>query len=279
MVTAKRMPLAYGVPDEGAWWGRYRLQEGSYGFWQLGPLSLWLYHGAREWRVAHAHSVNALDGPVRVQVPCDPVDDLDHKPHMTRFACASGFDDVALIPLVADRSVVVKLAQPLYVLPNDEVRLYVSSPVWVQLCEAGVQQRVLQEVPSWRLSDTWFGAPTGPGELCYALRTFGCLRLEDVPRMEHRILTSVLVRNRAHEALYLDRLNIDLPRLAVYGAPDGSLWTPSITLERLEGQDLASLHLDKHPPLFVHATRFLAPARQKDMGSLWVRAFGTLFHG
>jgi hypothetical protein len=88
-------------------------------------------------------------------------------------------------PMLADRPVVVRARQSVFIPPGEEAMLYLSTPVWVSI-DLGEPARALREIPVLRLSDTWFGPSTREGELCYAARTHARNHLDQVPRRPHR---------------------------------------------------------------------------------------------
>ena len=94
-----------------------------------------------------------------------------------------------------------------------------------------------------RPSDTWFGPSTLEGELCYESKTAVRFNLDNVPRRPHRAISVVRIRNRTDTQLSLERLKIPLPNLSLFGTEDGQLWTESITLERDEDGENATVKL------------------------------------
>jgi hypothetical protein len=188
-------------------------------------------------------------------------------------------EQIALRPALADRPVVARPEHSLSVLPGESVTLYLSTPLWarVELIES---ERVLQEVTSHRMSDTWFGPSTQTGELCYATRTTGRLRLDQIPVRLHRALTPLQVRNQASEALGLERVQLPAPHLALYETTDDGLWTDTVTMIRREGQTGADIRIEEGAPSEAgDATRVQAPRETSKQGLITstFSAFGALF--
>lgn len=166
------------------WWGTFSLEEGAGGEWHIGPSTLWVYRSSNDWRVMHRPSTDPVAADPMMQrsdvtVPVEEgtmselleseADDLvTHRYSVRR---TSG--RVALRPALADRPVVTRPEHPLSVLPDEAVTLYLSTPLWVR-----VELVESDRKSSHRMSDTWFGASTREGSLCYATRTAGRLRLD-----------------------------------------------------------------------------------------------------
>jgi hypothetical protein len=260
------------------WWGRRRVPVGSAGRWRIGPLTLWIQRLEGEWRIAHETGDDPLDVSLREDLPAD-VDDLLEKEGVARFVKPGRSEEVVLAAALADRPVVTSSEQPLSVPPGEEVAVYVSSPLWVQV-EVGKPARRLCELPVFRPSDTWFGPDTTEGELCYASRTFHRVRLEDVPVRPHRATTAVKIKNRARTMLSLERMQVPVMHLALYRAEDGRLWTQDVVFEREGDVDFVALRLGgrgKPAAAGSGEAKLVAGPRVQPSGGIVVRAFGSLF--
>jgi hypothetical protein len=177
------------LTDSRPWWGPVALDEQTGGEWQVGPSTLWVFRAARDWRVvqrlpAGSAAVDPMAQRSGITVPLDDermhevleADGDEFRTH--RFGVRRTDETVALRPALADRPVVMRPEHSLSVMPNESVTMYVSTPVWVRI-ELTESERQLAEVASHRMSDTWFGASTRAGELCYATRSAGRLRLDN----------------------------------------------------------------------------------------------------
>ena len=255
-----------------SWWGDFELAEGVTGYWRVGPLELWASHLEHEWRIYHRQEDDAGDSTLSVAIPAERAP--DERAERLRFGFGKTGTKLALLPILADRSVVVKPDVPLYIPSGEEATLYVSTPVWLRLSLAS---RKLLELPSYRPSDTWFGPSTLSGEFCYASRTAGRLSLSELAFRPHRAVTPLCVRNRAHDPLLLERVKLPVQYLAVYRGRDDFLWTQKVTLEREEDGDLAGLDISKTVPKSVGPTLRLSEPRQHPDKNLVVRAFSKLF--
>lgn len=213
------------------------------------------------------------DATLAVEIPCRdpfPADGSDR----VRFAGAAASARPALRVALADRPMVSRPQNPFYVPARGQVTLYLSSPVWVQLLIGAAQ---VQEFPVYVPSDTWFGTNTVDGELCYATRSQARLDLADVPRRPHRVVTPLTIVNKAPDALFLERVNLPVPRLPVYADEQHRLWTPAVRMEREEDRDLATMKIDPAPPGLARGARRVAEPRQAGARHVMIRAFSALF--
>jgi hypothetical protein len=259
------------------WWGRFEIPEGDSAAWRLGPLRLWVTRRARHWRVVWTHARDAmltdLDLTRLHEEPTYPAE-----VELARFFAISGEVTLCLSPGLADRAVVARLEAPFHLLPGDDLAFYVSAPLWVQLevQRPGEERpRFLQEIPSWRPSDTWFGPSPMQGELCYASRTEAKIALEELPAHPLRAITRVHVRNRTQASFLLERLRLPMPSLRLAQDEEGRLWTSSVTVTQVQESGPVALELDAADRR--EGLTWVAEPRQSSAGLRLGRALKTFW--
>ncbi|GAB4264548.1 MAG: hypothetical protein Kow0092_16300 [Deferrisomatales bacterium] len=258
----------------GVWWGSFELAEGQTGRWRVGALTLWIRRDPAEWTVAHVSADDPFDTSAEVQVPAEeplPEEGVT----LSRFAARKTYGHLRVQPILPDRPVVSRPEVPFHVLAEDEVRVYVSSPVWVKI-EAGRPLRPLLEVAPYRVSDTWFGPNTREGELCYAGRTRCRHEPEDLPRRPQRAVTPVVVRNRAEKTLAVERLNLPAPLLSLYASPAGALWTQPLVVEIAREGATAEIRIERKAPPEAPGAVLLTGPREDAGKNMLTRALGAL---
>lgn len=266
------------APSLQPWWGEYRLPEGCNGLvWRIGPLHLQARCWPHEWRLSWRSDGDPLDATVGFE----PVDDVDETGcDVARYAFRETGPGVTLLPRVADRSVVVRPDQPLYVPAGESVEIFVSTVAWIEIRAIGhdgLPGAVLSDMPAYRPTDSWFGPNTREGELCYASRSLARLQLVDVIQRPHRILSPVTVRNRGDDHLFIERLNVPMPLLAVHASVNGQLWTQPAVMERGKDGGQGSLKLDESTlPAELGATRLSEPREASGRQGLF-RTLDRLF--
>jgi hypothetical protein len=254
------------------WWGQFEIPLGHTGRWRIGPLALEATRLRNEWRVTRAtlgeqtdtHCSFERDGPAAETAPGAV---------LTRYAAAGTSGALELRPMLPDRSVVTKPEHPISILPRQKLTIFVGSPLWVAL----LAEEPLGELPLQPPKLTWWGTNTREGELCYASRTQGRLRVEEVALYPHRVLTAVLVQNDSDQPLSFDSLNIPVRRLGVFAAKNGRLWTESVTFERAQGEQFAVLNIGDAPPDVAANAESVSEPRDADRERSLFRAFGSLF--
>ena len=263
------------MTDGKAWWGTTAIPLGEERRWLIGPLRLRIARLSGEWRIRHHTGSDPLEGTVRVAEAQDLSDEIHEDDTALRFASSGDDFEISLNAALADRSIVSHPAEAFYVLPGDETRLFVSTPVWLRIATG--PERDLFELPILRPSDTWVGATTGGGRAAYSSRTFCRLRLEDLPYRPHRAVTVVRVRNRTNEPLPLERISVAVPHLSIFASNAGRLWTESITLTREADDPEVEIEIADQPPSEADGNRKLASPREPIVGNRLRSAFDALF--
>ncbi len=263
------------------WWGSFSLDVDRAGRWRVGPSTVWIERHEYEWRITRWQEGDPLDESTKIDVPASmvrsqiPTTDSGVVVTTERYSYEQTTPDLKVLPALADRPIVVRPEESLYVPAGETVTMFVSTPLWVQV-EAGEDRDLLTEIPSYRPSDSWFGPNTREGELCYATSTLARLNLGDVPLRLHRAITPVVVRNPLGEVLAVERIRVPVAYLSLYRGANGFLWTESIEFDRVENEELASLSVGRGaPPQAKDAKRIVGPRQTHDR-SVLVRTFSSI---
>ena len=226
------------------WCAVHPIPVGGAWRWTLGPLTLYAENRPSEWRLTwKADRDPTLEGGTHGAI--DPAT-IPTEAQAARFT--SHHDEVALqlVPALADRPVVIRPDTAFWLLGGERVDLFASTPVWIGV-RAGESGRALNELPSFRPSDTWFGPNTREGELAYSSKTRA--RLDREPRVHpFRAATRITVINHDADPLRIERVKVPVPNLALYLDQDGTFWTSPISLERTEGGAVGRLQVLDGPP-------------------------------
>ena len=273
------------------WWGTFSLKPDTGGRWDVGPSTLWLYRTHREWRVfsrLSADSAGVADPmtnrseiavPVESGEMSDVLELVDQRIKVTRHAFGKTKPRVVLQPVLADRPVVSRPEQTMHIPAGESITLYISTALRIQIVLPDSEQ-VLQELPSYQLSDTWFGTTTTRGEFCYASRTSGRLQLDDVPRRFHRAVTPLEVENSGADSLVLERVQLPVRHLSLFETSGNTLWTETVKMTRKSGSDGAEIQIRRGPPGYAGEATLLQPPRDSGKKGLFTTtfsAFGALF--
>lgn len=255
------------------WWGTYELEIKSARRWHIGPRALIVGRQAQEWRVLLTSDTPDARSEAAgyERLPFDHVNWSD--PQIDRFILGQSSDLLHLRPALADRPVITRSEGTLRMPPGESMTLYVSSPVWCQVA-VGVTQKQLLDVPLLRPSDTWFGASTTDGELCYANRVVCSVVEPQAPALPHRAITAVHIANRASSELLIERMSLPGPNLSLFWQPQRGLCTEDVRLENIDDASLTRLEIVRQST--QRTTLVAGPRKALGQGSV-LRAFGSFW--
>ena len=253
------------------WWGEFELAEDERRWWTLGPLLLVAERKQREWRFGYEESPNGDAATAETNRALDELENAG------RFVFANPGAGIRLTPALADRPVVTRPRSPLYIPPGEEAMLFVSSPAWVRI-EAMEPNVELADIPVTRPSDTWFGPSTREGELCYATRTNGRLRLEDLPVQPYRVITPLEIANKSKSELKLERVSLPVPYLTIFSTAAHDLWTQEVKMRCEDEAQLVTMGIKERTPSQISGADLVAPPRKQQEGQVIKRALSSLFN-
>ncbi len=208
---------------------------------RIGPLHLWVERTAAEWRVAVRRTGDSENLAVDESTakPTDP-----HE--WQRFAVTGESHRLRLVPIMPDRPVIVRPESQLTITAGSDCRFYVLIPGWIRLIVGDGDGKVLTEIPSVVLSNSWFGEPD-EGVLCYAMRTTARRTKDELPQRQHQAFCPVTIHNSDKENLVFNRLCVRVGPLSIF-ADDDRLWTNEIKLRHVGRDDLNQLDYGKGSP-------------------------------
>lgn len=258
------------------WWGSFTFSLEQNIQWRIGPLTLIVRYRDGEWHIGHhrTETFEDLDVTWEVQSTDQLPDTLDNN---SRYIFSQTVKQMIVTPRLADRPIISRPRIPFNLTAGEEVTLYVSSLLWLELALGTSPSTKLEEVAIQRPSDTWFGPSTLEGELCYASATHCRINLAELPQRAHRAITPVRIRNQADTTLTIERLNLPAPLLSIYACADGQLWTPRVTLTRGKDGDMAELLVDNKAPEEAKSPELVSRPRTTANVGVLIRAFNAVF--
>lgn len=252
------------------WWGTFQVEDGQSRFWRIGNVVICVDRVTNEWHIASCPVGKITDLPTDDNEQSDnftiPFEKLNFK---TFTFHTQG--EIELKPVLANLPLASKLERPLYIPGGEDILLYVSSPVWVRV-QTGKARIILDEVPTFVLSDTWFGPNTREGELCYAGHTHCSPHLKDVPSGPDRIISPMLIKNHAKQPLKLESIIVPLPDLSVYSDADNFLWTEQIYVYKEEDEG-PEVEVAKGPPKALEELTLLTDPRRDIRNASSIKRF------
>jgi hypothetical protein len=232
----------------------------------VGPLVIWLSAVENELWVTHAYAEEDEAAPE------EPPEDAE----WSRWAMKDVPHRVRVLPVFPDRPLVVKPEHPFTLLPRARARVYMRVPPWVRL-EAVDAARgrgtLLTEVPTERLSDTWWGDFLD-GELAYWLTTRARREIRPELFEPWMVMSTLQLENHSEGALPVEKLALRVEHLSIY-EKEGWLWAEEVRVAYRGEAEGSDIHMDDQPPREAAGAREISPARAQTR-SFRARTFARL---
>lgn len=180
----------------------------------VGDLHIWIKKRHDEIWIGHEYAF-ALNETVKNSD--NPPDELS----WSRWAPRNFYNELSVTPVFPDLPIVVSSEFPLKLSPGARIQIFTRIPIWVRLSikKSGY---LLTEIPSVRLSKTWFGTPV-EGELCYWATTKARRSLSEVEKKPYVVNCPIWITNRAIADLDFEKFCFRVERLGIYQGTD-ELW-------------------------------------------------------
>ena len=214
-------------PDDLKWWGPLSFDIGQSRVWRLGSLYVRITRSLNEWQLTYHRLGNK--GETMQDWEILDIDTAFSEPMtLERYMFSRTGDALTLYPRLADRSVIVKPINPIYIPAGQQGTLFVSTPLWMAGFVSG-QKEPIFDLAINRPKDSWFGPDTLKGELCYSTPVEGRTDLKQLVPRAFRAITPVHFHNTSTSLMKLDRMNLPVPALPLFHCSDsGRIWTSQI---------------------------------------------------
>jgi hypothetical protein len=222
---------------QNAWWGTKTIMLGHVLQLACADLRVEIRHKTNEWLIQH--ELNRQNQISEANEQLETNWELKNK---QRIASTTLPKEVSVLPALADRAIICRPKVTVTLLPKQQISLFVGLPLWLQLHINNNPVAIL-DIPTVRISDSWFGPDTRRGVICYATKDDEQLDLTPNSTAHSRATMEIRVINESDEPLSLDKVSIPAPNLGLYVDKKGSLVTRRVTLTR-EQDENASLTID-----------------------------------
>lgn len=271
------LTLSENNVSQDAGWGRFDVSEGSTFRWCIGGLALSAYRTSSEWQIGYQREEDGSQGSPATSPSLVNSPQSGSASNVDRYLFGKTDEILRLTPALADRSVVSRPTAPLHLMAGGEIPIYVRTPLWVRV-EVGESAKVLREIPTVRLSDSWFGPNTVEGELCYASPTIARITMANVTPRPDRAVTRVLIRNDSGKVKVFEQLSLPVPYLALFASENDELWTQDVTLTSARNGKTVEVKVGKDTPMATdNAKRISEPRQRLERNTLtmgWSLIFG-----
>lgn len=247
-------------------WRSRTLTDGKIDHIDIGDLHLWIKYQNEEIWIAHAYHdelnrKSALDQPPK-------------KVEWSRWAHKNSSPEIAVSPVYPDKPLVVHSEYSLKVSPETQIQIYTRIPIWLRLSMAHNGYQLI-ELPTVKMSRTWFGTPT-EGELCYHALTKARRDLSKVEKKPYLVSCPIKIINKSEEELTFSNFCFRVERLSMYQY-EHELWADETQII-YQGEDLHSdVIMTGKLPSGITKKHLLTKPRKRVHKSLATRTFKRFF--
>lgn len=239
------------------WWGDFDFAMDAIKRWKFGDRFIAIQRSAHEWTVWDNTTSQEESVPITVEdiVETETFEGVD----FSRYVVSESKNILMIEPSLADRAMIVRPNKPFSVLPQQEITVYVSTPVWMTILLKN-SDVPMADIPFWRPSDSWFGKNTMHGDICYSKYTEAKLNDDVLEIKPHRAKTMVTIKNALNEPLKIERLNLPVPALKLYVTSDG-FWTDQVSIVQTLEHGKSVSHLRHFRPQLIEDLRLVSESR------------------
>lgn len=278
--------MAVHKTSRSAWWGAVDLATGADCTVLAGPLSVVYRRLAQEWQIELNNPLLQTYGPLgrvanqTLSVDSKGAPDQACSVECYRFVMQAPPDRLIVRPALADRAVVCRPISPLILPPGEQIQLFLSTPLWLQVFQPnakGVADHMLLEAALAPYAETWFGPDTLTGALCYVVQTCARLSIDEVSARDHYAITPIRIHNEGDDELVLERLNVPVPHLGLSICETGRLWTPEVSYRRTQDNNKVEFKINPDVSVLAKGAQEMTPPRSRLRRQTMVRAWKLLF--
>lgn len=242
------------------WWGHLHFDIGQARVWRLGSVYVRIKRNINEWQLEYHRPRHQNENMQDWEVL--DVDTAFSEPTiLERYMFARTSDHLSLYPRLANRSVIVKPINPIFIPAGQQGTLFVSTPLWLAGFVSG-QKEPIFDLAINRPKDSWFGPDTLKGELCYSTAVEGRTELNQLIPRAFRAVTPVHFHNSSNTLLQLDRMNLPVPALPLFHcANSGRIWTSQIRVVQDNANRPPRIRIENRTPPQAGQVTFLQPPR------------------
>jgi hypothetical protein len=249
-----------------SFWKKYPVKDNQTLGFKAGYAEVLIKHVSNGWLV----KTGSLADPVN-EMAAGEVDDLADDLNVLHFYSGSS-GNLIVVPALPDKAVVFRNNKNIKISAGESTRLFFTIPLTLQFYFDEVKdENRLIEVPTKRLSDTWFGEMDN-GEPAYSIGSTYYNSFAEVDAKVWEAVASVEIINNTFGVLDLQRLILRVEEFNLY-RKDDQILTNHVTIEFKGQEQVESVNLSTRDDLHGQKFELIAHKRLSDSKKLLRRSF------
>lgn len=255
------------------WWGDFKFAQNETKCWRIGERVIAITRNEREWLIHDKTTDLEINQAIKVSKP--KAKESFEEAICTRFLLANTNDTITIEPSLADRAMIVRPSVPFIIMPSENIKVFVSTPLWMTILIAQLDIPIT-DIPFWRPSDSWFGPSTMHGDICYSKYTDAKIDIDTLEKRAHRASTMVTIKNDQEEPLTIERLNLPVPALKLYVDENKDFWTDQVVIKQSIEHGKSVSELRHSPPEHSSSMSLVSESRELSKKSSFLSSIKSL---
>ncbi|MBN2534139.1 MAG: hypothetical protein JXB88_14715 [Spirochaetales bacterium] len=252
-------------------WQTYSINENTLYCLKMGFLTIWIKQVEQDLYIAWKRYDDEQD--ISKLAICESGPDSQEL-SWSRWIFHSRSPSLFIKPCLPDRPLIIKPEIPIIIPRGNGGSFFINVPVWIQIGVNEETPLVLNEIPIYILSNSWFG-DTISGELCYSKNSLIRKNYLDLEDKSWNAVCAIQMKNNSKSELSFDRFCLHTENLTLY-AGEKRLWTSQVKIEfQGEGQ-LSHVTLSKIRPGFEKSVKTMNKPRKEIDDNIIKKSFQFL---
>lgn len=248
-------------------WGNISFDGDQIKYVSVGDLHIWMKSQNGEVWIAYGYK-DELKGR-RIKP-----DALPSNVTWGRWANKVDAGEVQMLPAFPEMPLVVHSEYPLKISPDTKIQIFTRIPVWIRISLAKNNYQLI-ELPTVKLSRTWFGSPD-EGELCYYATTKARRDLSKIEKKPYLVSCPIMISNKSAEALDFDNFCFRVERLSIFLHED-EFWADETQIIYHGAGMNSDIIMTGKLPKGIDRKKLLSKPRKQIQKSLATRTFQRIF--
>lgn len=246
--------------------GNISLEENETHHFNLGDLHAWIKYREEEIWIAYGYK-NEMKGRLKDDAPPAEIE-------WSRWANKTVSQEIQILPVFPDLPLIVHSEFNLKISPETKIQIYTRIPIWIKVSMAKEDYKLI-EMPTIKLSRTWFGSPI-EGELCYHATTKARRDLSHVDKKPYLVSCPILISNKSEDELDFGNFCFRVERLTMYKHQE-ELWADETQIIYHGTDQNSDVIMTGKLPTGLNKKQLLSKPRKEIQKSLATRTFKRIF--
>ncbi|KAA3617701.1 MAG: DUF432 domain-containing protein [Calditrichaeota bacterium] len=205
----------------------------------------------------------------------NPDNNIEENLDWKRWPISKEITAVQIDPVFPDLSILVKPESSFNLAINSESNVFVRFPISIKISAISEKETYqLMEIPSVKLSNTWFGTFT-EGEKCYSISSGFRTEIETDDSRQFMVICPIKLKNKSKEDLLVDKICLRTEYISLF-MDQTQLWTDDISITYFGKNEISLVNFTSKKPHILPEASLLTKPRSVTKKSISARSFSSI---